>query len=118
MYFDVVLDVDSYHEFVPFCSASRVTRRLGPTTMEAELTIGFRIFTEAYTSRIEFVRPKSIRIRSVQSSVFGHLISTWNFRPDPKNAAQCYVEFDVSASRLDLAAEGREPATGIQRSDV
>ena len=95
VYFDVVLDVDSYHEFVPFCSASRVTRVLGPGQIEADLTIGFRIFTEAYTSRIDYVRPSSIRIQSVQSSVFGHLISKWSFRPNPNDPKQCYVEFDV-----------------------
>jgi ribosome-associated toxin RatA of RatAB toxin-antitoxin module len=95
VYFDVVLDVDQYHEFVPFCSGSRVTRRIGPNQMEAELTIGFRIFTEKYTSRIDYERPKTIRIKSVQSSVFGHLISTWNFKPNPANAKECYVEFDV-----------------------
>lgn len=95
MYFDVVLDVDSYHEFVPFCSASKVTRVLGPSQIEADLTIGFRIFTEAYTSHIDFDRPRSIRIRSIESSVFGHLISTWSFRPNPKDAKQCYVEFDI-----------------------
>ena len=95
VYFDVVLDVDSYHEFVPFCSASKVTRVLGPGQIEADLTIGFRIFTEAYTSHIDFERPRSIRIRSIESSVFGHLISTWSFRPNPKDTKQCYVEFDI-----------------------
>jgi coenzyme Q-binding protein COQ10 len=103
VYFDVVLDVDQYHEFVPFCSASRVTRRLGPSQLEADLTIGFRIFTEQYTSRIDYTRPSSIRIKSVQSSVFGHLISTWNFKPDPANDQQCYVEFDVRSGAGALA---------------
>lgn len=100
VYFDVVLDVDQYHEFVPFCSASKVTRVLGPGQIEADLTIGFRIFTEAYTSHIDFERPRIIRIRSVESSVFGHLISTWQFKPNPKDSKQCYVEFDVSAARV------------------
>lgn len=108
--------MDDYHEFVPFCSASRVTRRLSPTALEAELTIGFRIFTEAYTSRIDYVRPSSIRIKSVQSSVFGHLISTWGFEPNPANPQECYVKFDVRA-RGPLKGVGLEGLSN-QRAHV
>jgi len=94
-FYDVVIDVDSYSSFVPFCSGSRVTRRLSSNELEADLTIGFRIFTEKYTSRIECQRPNYIKIRSVQSSVFGHLVSRWRFIQDRNVQNQCTIEFDV-----------------------
>ena len=67
--FDVVADINQYSKFVPFCEcvrrrsgrlwhqserlrrASRVTRRLSPTVLEAELAIGFKLFTERYVSK-------------------------------------------------------------------
>lgn len=50
--FDVVADVDRYHEFLPFCVESRVLRRANDNVMEAALRVGFHVFTEAYTSRV------------------------------------------------------------------
>lgn len=50
--FDVVADVDRYHEFLPFCVDSRVLRRPNDNVMEAALRVGFKVFTESYTSRV------------------------------------------------------------------
>ncbi|KAL0591975.1 hypothetical protein ABG067_000628 [Albugo candida] len=50
--FDVVADVNSYKEFLPFCVESRILRKPNENVMEAMLRIGFKIFTEAYTSRV------------------------------------------------------------------
>lgn len=50
--FDVVADVNKYHEFLPFCVDSRVLRRPNDNVMEAALRIGFKVFTESYTSRV------------------------------------------------------------------
>lgn len=50
--FDVVADVNKYHEFLPFCVESRVLRQPNDNVMEAALRIGFKVFTESYTSRV------------------------------------------------------------------
>jgi coenzyme Q-binding protein COQ10 len=50
--YDVVADVDKYHEFLPFCVESRVLRQPNENVMEAALKIGFKVFTESYTSRV------------------------------------------------------------------
>ncbi|TDH69049.1 hypothetical protein CCR75_004580 [Bremia lactucae] len=55
--FDVVADVARYSEFLPFCVESRVLRRPNENVMEAALRVGFRIFTESYTSRVIMIRP-------------------------------------------------------------
>jgi coenzyme Q-binding protein COQ10 len=52
----VVADVDRYREFLPFCVDSRVLRQPNDNVMEAALRIGFRVFTESYTSRVLMVR--------------------------------------------------------------
>lgn len=68
--FDVVADVDRYHEFLPFCVDSRVLRRPNDNVMEAALRIGFRVFTESYTSRVLMVRCVHTRPLSLRSLAF------------------------------------------------
>jgi ribosome-associated toxin RatA of RatAB toxin-antitoxin module len=38
--------------------------------MEASLRIGFKVFTEAYTSRVIMKRPEKIVIKSIESPTF------------------------------------------------
>ena len=42
-FFDVVADVDSYKKFVPFCVDSRVVKVIDEGTMEAEMSVGFKV---------------------------------------------------------------------------
>ncbi|CAN0411643.1 unnamed protein product, partial [Scytosiphon promiscuus] len=42
-FFEVVADVDSYKEFVPFCVDSRVVKVIDKATMEAEMSVGFKV---------------------------------------------------------------------------
>lgn len=54
--FDVVADVARYSDFLPFCVESRVLRTPNDNVMEAALRVGFKIFTESYTSRVLMIR--------------------------------------------------------------
>lgn len=45
-FFEVVADVDSYKEFVPFCVDSRVVKVIDEGTMEAEMSVGFKVGSE------------------------------------------------------------------------
>ena len=47
--FALVADVGKYHEFLPWCAASRV-RTQSATELTADLTIGFGPFHESFTS--------------------------------------------------------------------
>lgn len=68
--FDVVLDVDRYNEFLPYCVGSKVTRRNSPSSFEADLVIGFGTVNASYTSVVDFQRgatslePWVIQVRS------------------------------------------------------
>ena len=42
-FFAVVADVKSYKEFVPFCVDSRVVRVIDDNTMEADMSVGFKV---------------------------------------------------------------------------
>jgi ribosome-associated toxin RatA of RatAB toxin-antitoxin module len=60
--FEVVLDVDAYKTFLPFCAGSQVTRRLAPDCFEAELLIGFDAFSAGYRSRVTYSPPEPFKV--------------------------------------------------------
>ena len=49
--FDLVMDVEKYPEFLPWCVATRILQR-APTTMTAEVAIGFKGIQESFTSHV------------------------------------------------------------------
>ncbi|CAM9534039.1 unnamed protein product, partial [Choristocarpus tenellus] len=79
--YDVVADVDNYKKFVPFCVNSRVLRMLKVDVMEAELEVGFKLFTEKYISRVKLDKPRKVSVHALQSRLFKSLDSTWCFLP-------------------------------------
>lgn len=96
--FDVVADVGSYSQFVPWCVSSTVLPApadaapppLAPpppppdhATLDAELRIGFNSFAEAYTSTVTLARPHTITSTVRGSAVFHHLDCVWRFAPGP-----------------------------------
>eukprot|EP00741_Cyanophora_paradoxa_P003549 tig00000093_g3447.t1 len=91
--YNVVVDVDNYKEFVPWCADSRVVRR-SANVMEAELSIGFKVFVEKYTSRVEFQPQTMVKATSLNSALFHHLINEWKFEPGPLPNT-CYLSFLV-----------------------
>lgn len=70
--YDLIVDVDAYSNFLPFCHHSRVTawttpdanhnQRRWPT--EGELTVGYGPITQSYTSRIVCVPGRSVEALS------------------------------------------------------
>lgn len=76
--YDVVADIDNYKYFLPWCTDSRVIERYQDYLL-ADLTIGYGIVRETYTSKVVMERPGSITIESIKGP-FSHLKSQWNFK--------------------------------------
>lgn len=81
--FDVVAAVDLYHGFVPWCQRSDIVRHHPDGSFDAELEIGFKFLVESYVSHVELKRPKLVKTTVSESSLFDHLINTWEFKPGP-----------------------------------
>ena len=56
----VVSDVESYREFVPFCSASDIVARESELSFDARLSLGFLAFTEEYVSHVSLKPPHAV----------------------------------------------------------
>lgn len=90
----VVANVDEYSEFVPWCNSSRVIQKIDEKHLVADLSVGFRVLSERYTSVITLKPYRSVSADVPYSNLFEYLITDWSFEPagDITRLA-FYVEF-------------------------
>jgi coenzyme Q-binding protein COQ10 len=93
--FDLVADVNSYPEFLPWCAAARIRSRdpvAGGEVLEADLVISFKVFREKFGSRVTLL-PDQRRIETEYlDGPFKYLKSHWQFGD---TEGGCDVEFFV-----------------------
>ncbi|WP_020561747.1 type II toxin-antitoxin system RatA family toxin [Methylosarcina fibrata] len=101
--FDLVNDVESYPEFLPWCSASRILRR-EDDTVEAELMISKGGFNKSFATRNTLVQGSRITL-SLLNGPFSSLSGTWNFIPLREDASKITLdlEFEMSGRLANLA---------------
>ena len=103
--FDLVADVASYPEFLPWVVATRV-RSDSPTLMVADMLVGFSALRERFTSRVTKRRPEEICVEYLEGPLKS-LENNWKFIP--ANGG-CEVFFAVEftfRSRLFEALAGQ-----------
>uniref|UniRef100_A0A3Q3X873 Coenzyme Q-binding protein COQ10 START domain-containing protein n=1 Tax=Mola mola TaxID=94237 RepID=A0A3Q3X873_MOLML len=94
--YNLVVNVDQYQHFVPWCKRSRVIKEQNGD-FRAELEIGFPPILERYTSDVTLVPNHQVRAVCADGSLFSHLETIWRFTPGAKDTpASCKVEFYVS----------------------
>jgi coenzyme Q-binding protein COQ10 len=89
--FDLVADVKSYPEFLPWVAATRI-RSDSATEMVADLVVGFKSLKETFTSRVHKKRPHDLRIDYVEGPL-KYLRNSWKFAPDGKGGTD--IDFCV-----------------------
>ena len=93
--FDLVADVETYPEFIPWISAARITSRRDTDrgeVLEVDMVISFKVFRERFRSRVT-LDPDAMRIDTEYlDGPFKHMDSTWRFF-DAEGG--CEVLFDV-----------------------
>jgi ribosome-associated toxin RatA of RatAB toxin-antitoxin module len=90
--FDVVIDINSYSEFLPWCTASHVLKQRQDNTLDAELRIGFKPFEERYVSHVAFRPHEYVQVQVREGRLFHHLHTTWSFADVKGNAANDATE--------------------------
>ncbi|BAK66477.1 putative oligoketide cyclase [Sphingobium sp. SYK-6] len=89
--YDLVADVASYPEFLPWVTAIRV-RSQSETEMVADMVVGFKGLRETFTSRVVKRRPESVHVDYVDGPL-RHLSNDWQFRPDGEGGV--LIDFSV-----------------------
>lgn len=76
--FDLVADVGSYAEFLPWVVATRV-KSSSDAAMIADIVVGFSMFREKFTSRVVLERPLHIHIDYLNGPL-KFLYNDWRFK--------------------------------------
>ena len=94
--FDLIADIGKYHEFLPWCAATRIKKELerdGHKVIDADLVISFKVFRERFTSCVT-MKPEDGRIDvEYIDGPFKYLYNHWKFTPN--NDGTCQVDFHV-----------------------
>ena len=88
--YDLVEDIESYPQFLPWCLAASA-RRSGPETI-ATLTVGVGGLRQSFTTRNGNRPAESIAMQLVEGP-FRSFAAAWRFRA--LSAAACKVEFSI-----------------------
>lgn len=110
--YDIIVDIDSYKEFLPGCSESEVTRWTEPDAdgrrrpIEAILTLGWRRLSETFTSKLKC--DPGVLIETVagggpgepesgSENILSSLRTCWTLRPISRGAkAETEVRVDIN----------------------
>ena len=112
--FDLVIDIEKYPEFLPWCVATRVRERDGYSST-SDMVIGFKVFRERFTTHVEAQRPGRIDV-AYSEGPFKYLNNHWIF--EPHGDGECLIDFFVDfefRSRLFQKAIGAVFNEAVQR---
>lgn len=96
--YELVADVDSYPQFLPWTAAARVRKITEQSkdvrVMEADLVISFKVFRERFGSRVTLHDAKQRIETEYLEGPFQHMRSNWTF--SDRDDGGCDVGFDVN----------------------
>ncbi len=96
--FDLVADIERYPEFVPLCTALRVRSRRpggeGRETLIADMSVGYKMIRERFTSRVLLDKPRLRVVVEYIDGPFSHMENIWTFREEV-GASRSLVTFFI-----------------------
>ena len=103
---DLVLDIEKYPEFVPFCLGSHVYQRENKDDqiiIVADLTIGKGPFKDTYKSNVKFNKDDSnINVTNIGGPL-RHLENNWKFIESDKGTEILFdIDFEIENKFLNL----------------
>ena len=103
---DLVLDIEKYPEFVPFCLNAHIYEKNNEgdiTSIIADLTIGKGPFKDTYKSDVKFNKIDStINVTNIGGPL-NHLKNTWHFE-ERKNGTEISfnIDFEIENKFLNI----------------
>ncbi len=103
---DLVLDIEKYPEFVPFCLDSHVYEKNkdgNQTLIIADLTIGKGPFKDTYKSDVKFNKEDSTINVTNMGGPLNHLENNWSFNErDGGTEISFYIDFEIENKFLNI----------------
>ena len=106
---NLVLDIEKYPEFVPFCLDANVYEKKNKEDLVliiADLTIGKGPFKDTYKSDVRFNKKDySIKVTNIGGPL-NHLENSWHFK-DHKNGTEIYfdIDFEIENKFLNIVMD-------------
>ena len=103
---DLVLDIEKYPEFVPFCLDARIYERNNEGDLVliiADLTIGKGPFKDTYKSDVQFNKQdNSIKVTNIGGPL-NHLENTWHFKEQENGTEISFdIDFEIENKFLNI----------------
>ena len=102
----LVLDIEKYPEFVPFCYAAKIhetSDNKDSTLIIADLTIGKGPFKDTYKSNVNFNKnDSSILVKNIDGPL-NHLKNVWHFEKKEKGTEISFeIDFEIENKFLNI----------------
>ncbi|MEO5376708.1 MAG: type II toxin-antitoxin system RatA family toxin [Magnetococcus sp. DMHC-6] len=92
--YDLVIDMDRYPEFLPWCIKARKSEET-ETQFLSEMTVAFKGIRETFKT-MDYLEPGNKIIIRHLSGPFRHLESTWIFKPHGVDGSGCQIDFMIN----------------------
>ena len=103
--YDLVQDVKSYPQFLPWCLAARIKSN-DDDRMVADLIIGFRLYRERFTSYVNLKPDEMVILVEYAEGPFKYLKNSWVFRDHPDGCEiDFYVDFEFNSQLFQSVVE-------------
>jgi len=94
--YDLVMDIEKYPEFLPWCKQAKITQIISEENLEADLLINFKNFFEKYSSDVKHGKSGAnsyfVDVVAIKGP-FKSLVNKWKFRD--LDEGKCEVEFFI-----------------------
>ena len=98
----MVLDIEKYPEFVPWCLSSKIHRKdemKDMIEMEADLTVGKKFLNQTYKSHITYYKEKDKIIVNNIGGPLKHLKNEWEIR-EVNNQSEVSFKIDFEIKNI------------------
>ncbi len=93
---DMVLDIEKYPEFVPWCLSSKIYEKLennDTIEIKADLTVGKKILNQTYTSKVIYYKRRDYILVTNIKGPLKYLKNEWFFFEELNNKTK--IEFKI-----------------------
>lgn len=105
--FDLVLDIETYPDFLPWCSGAKIIHRDKDNLLYADVEISYQAFKYKYTSEVKFSFQEGFIKATQLKGPFKSLENIWHFREIEQ---EIEVEFEI---RMELKSKLLDKMLGI-----
>lgn len=103
--YDLVVDVEKYPEFLPWCLGVRVLSK-SEKDLVADLIVGYKFFRETFRSKVHLTPKTRIDVEYINGP-FHHLNNHWVFKDGPNSGTNVdfFIDFQFKNSFFQSATQ-------------